>query len=117
MGGLSVVILPFIIIPIILLSIASIILLIIGIIAKKDLLKRICGTILLTSPNFIYWIFLYSFLAETLQVSYKWVGILSILILNVVVYSLLILIWKKKLTEYIKYSKQAETPPYRSPMK
>jgi hypothetical protein len=49
MGGFTVMVFNFIIIPSVLLSITSVILLIIGFVARKDMLKRICGTIILTS--------------------------------------------------------------------
>jgi hypothetical protein len=116
MGGFTMVLINFVFTPIVLLSIGAVILLIISFIAKKDLLKRICLSIILTSPGAIYWILLYSFMADTFKIDIMFAGDLAFWILVPIDILLLILIWKKKLTEYIKYSKQAETPPYSSPM-
>jgi hypothetical protein len=116
MGGFTVIVFNYIIIPSVLFSIASVILLIIGFIFKKDMLKRICGTIIITSPSFLYWIMLYLFLTDTLKVQFDLAGDLALMILVAVETLLLILIWKKKLTEYLQYSNQAETPIYRNPM-
>jgi hypothetical protein len=115
MGGFTVVVFNFIIIPSVLLSIASVILLIIGFILKKYMLTRICATIILTSPGFLYWIMLFSFLAYTLKIQSEFVGELAFLILVTIDVLLLILIWKKKLSEYLQYSKQTETPTYCPP--
>ncbi|MDR0943746.1 MAG: hypothetical protein LBM41_04350 [Ruminococcus sp.] len=115
MGGFSMVLINFIFIPTVLLSIVSVILLIISFILKKDMLKRVCGSIILASPGAIYWILLYSFIADTFKIDIMFAGDLAFWILVPIEILLLILIWKKKLTEYLQYSKQTETPPYRSP--
>jgi hypothetical protein len=115
MGGFTMVLINFVFTPIVLLSIGAVILLIISFIARKDLLKRICVSIILTSPGVIYWILLYSFIADVFKIEIRLAGDLALLILVIIDTLLLILIWKKKISEYLQYSKQAETPIYRNP--
>jgi CDP-diglyceride synthetase len=96
MAGFYIVLFNFVFIPVILLSLAVVILLIIGFIKKNDKQKRICGTIILTLPGFLYWIMLYSFLAGTLKIQFKLAGISAFLILVTIVTLSLMLIWRKK---------------------
>jgi hypothetical protein len=90
------VLLNFVMIPAFLLSIVSLILLIVGIIKKNDMLKSVCGTILLTTPDLIYFILLFNFFGDVLKLPYQIASTLSLLILITVVVLLLIKIWRKK---------------------
>jgi hypothetical protein len=86
----------FFILPAIPLSIVSLILFIIGIITKKEMLKRVCGTVVLTTPGLIYLILIGNFLTDVLQVPYQWALGLAFFILMTIVTLLLILLWREK---------------------